>query len=272
MNSPLALTFLHANGYPAGVYRQFLDALKAHADVSAPEILDTAPDCSPRGRWPAMLERAQQSMRGGGHGSGKQHVMVGHSMGGYIALQATAKHAELITHVVLIDSPIPTGWRASLLTFAQSTGLAYRAGPAPIAARRRDTWASREAAREFFASKPFVMQWAPGVIDDFIDYALINVDDGTGSVTLRVPRETERDIYANIVHRSALRAFRALRMRGVKISFIAGERSEEMRLAGADANARMFAPRFHTMPTGHLIPLEAPQACANMVLRVLASD
>jgi pimeloyl-ACP methyl ester carboxylesterase len=268
MNSAFAITFLHANGYPAGVYRQFLDVLKARADVSAPEILETAPDCSPRLRWPTMLERAQQSMRGGGHGSGKRHVVVGHSMGGYIALQATAKHAELITHVVLIDSPIPTGWRSKVLSFSQATGLAYRAGPAPIAARRRDTWPSREAAREFFADKAFVKRWAPGVLDDFIEHAIVDAGQG---VTLRVPRDTERDIYAHVAHRPALNALRSLQMRGISINFIAGEHSEETRMAGAEANARLFAPNFHVMPYGHLIPMEAPQACAEMVLKVLSA-
>lgn len=269
MNNAFAITFLHANGYPAGVYRQFLDVLKAHADVSAPDILETAPDCPPRKRWPVMLDRALQSMRGGGHGTGKRHVVVGHSMGGYIALQATARHAQLITHVVLIDSPIPTGWRAPLLSFSQATGLAYRAGPAPIAARRRDSWPSREAAREFFAGKAFVKRWAPGVLDDFIEHAIV---DGKDGVTLRVPRDTERDIYAHVAHRSALRALRSLQMRGIKISFIAGEHSEETRMAGAEANARLFAPRFHVMPNGHLIPMEAPQACAEMVLHALSTD
>lgn len=269
MNNSFAVTFLHANGYPAGVYRQFLGALAAHAEVSAPDILETAPDCSPRLRWPTMLEHVRQSIRSNGRSAGKQHVMVGHSMGGYIALQAAAKHGELITNVVLIDSPIPTGWRSQVLSLSQMTGLAYRAGPAPIAARRRDSWPSRDAAREFFADKAFVKRWAPGVLDDFIDHAIVDGDDG---VTLRVPRNTERDIYAHIVHRSALHALRSLQMRGVKISFIAGEQSEETRMAGAKANARLFAPRFHLMPYGHLIPMEAPQVCAAMVLKVLTTD
>lgn len=272
MNTSLAITFLHANGYPAGVYRQFLAALRRHADVSAPAILESAPNCPPHKRWPVMLDAALQSMRGGAHGSGKRHVLVGHSMGGYIALQAAARHAELITHVVLIDSPLPTGWRSRLLSFSQVTGLAYRAGPAPIAARRRDSWPSRSAAREFFASKAFVKLWAPGVLDDFMEHAIVDTNDGDSSVTLRVPRETERDIYAHIVHRSALRALRTLQSRGIKISFIAGEHSEETRMAGAQSNARLFAPQFHVLPHGHLIPMEAPQACADAVLHAIAVD
>jgi pimeloyl-ACP methyl ester carboxylesterase len=191
-----------------------------------------------------------------------RHVLVGHSMGGYLALQVAARHPERFSDVVLIESPIPTGWRSRLLTFSQLTGLAYRAGPAPIAARRRDTWPTRAAAKQFFAEKPFVQRWAPGVLDDFVEHAIVAANDG---VTLRVPRDTERDIYANIVHRHARADLHRLTRTAVNVSFIAGKFSEELRLAGAADNERLFAPRFSVLPHGHLIPLEAPSACAAAV-------
>lgn len=108
--------------------------------------------------------------------------------------------------------------------------------------------------------------WADGVLDDFVEHAIVDSADG---VALKVPRDTERDIYAHIVHRSALSALRRLKRSGVNVSFIAGERSEETRLAGFDDNERLFAPRFKRLPTGHLIPMEAPQTCADAVLAAL---
>ena len=266
------ITFLHANGYPSGVYRQFFDALRKQATVHAPAILETAPDSAAHQRWPMMLDQALDALQtllpgdSRNKSAARRHVLVGHSMGGYIALQAAAQHKDTIRDVVLIDAPIPTGWRANLLSFAQFTGLAYKSGPAPIAARRRDAWPSREAAREFFAGKAFVQAWADGVLDDFIEHGIV---DGVDGVTLKVPRDTERDIYAQIVHRSALKALRCLQRDGVKVSFIAGVRSEETRLAGFAENERLFAPRFTRLETGHLIPMEAPQACADAVLNAL---
>ncbi len=267
MQASTHITFLHANGYPSGVYRQFFAALREHATVHAPAILETAPDSAAHQRWPMMLDQALDALQTlpPSHKL-RRHVLVGHSMGGYIALQAAARHMDTIRDVVLIDSPIPTGWRANVLTFAQLTGLAYKSGPAPIAARRRDAWPSREAARQFFAGKAFVQAWAGGVLDDFIEHAIVDSADG---VMLKVPRDTERDIYAHIVHRSALTALRRLKGSGVNVSFIAGERSEETRLAGFDENERLFAPRFQRLATGHLIPMEAPQACADAVFGAL---
>ncbi len=267
MRHPLHITFLHANGYPTGVYRQFLAALTAHATVDAPTILETAPDSAAHQRWPLMLDHAIASIKTAAHEPRQQRVLVGHSMGGYLALQAAAKHPEGISHVVLIESPIPTGWQSAVLSFAQLTGLAYKGGPAPVAARRRDAWTSRSAAHEFFAGKPFVQRWAPGVLGDFIDHAL--VDAAGGAVKLRIPRDTERDIYANVVHRKALAAVRKLRSRNVRVSFIAGEHSDELRMAGMASNERLFAHRFQRLPHGHLIPMEVPQACADAVIRAL---
>lgn len=272
MKPALHITFLHANGYPSGVYRQFFEALRERATVHAPAILETAPDSAAHLRWPKMLDQALDALQTLPTSALKlqraapRHALVGHSMGGYIALQAAARHMDTIRDVVLIDSPIPTGWRANVLTFAQLTGLAYKSGPAPIAARRRDAWTSLEAARAFFSGKAFVQAWADGVLDDFIEHAIVASADGA---TLKVPRDTERDIYAHIVHRSALTALRRLQRGGVNVSFIAGEHSEETRLAGFDGNERLFAPRFTRLPTGHLIPMEAPQACAEAVLSAL---
>ena len=272
MKPALHITFLHANGYPSGVYRQFLAALREHATVHAPAILETAADSAAHQRWPVMLDQALDALqtlptdRKNKNATARRHVLAGHSMGGYIALQAAAWHMDSVRDVVLIDSPIPTGWRANVLTFAQLTGLAYKSGPASVAARRRDSWPSRQAAREFFAGKAFVQAWADGVLDDFIEHAIIDSADG---VTLKVPRDTERDIYAHIAHRSALNALRRLQRGGVNVSFIAGERSAEMRLAGFADNERLFAPRFKRLATGHLVPMEAPQACADAVLNAL---
>ena len=99
MRHPLHITFLHANGYPTGVYRQFLAALTAHATVDAPAILETAPDSAASQRWPLMLDHAIASLQTSAQEPRQKRVLVGHSMGGYLALQAAAKHPEGISQV-----------------------------------------------------------------------------------------------------------------------------------------------------------------------------
>ena len=50
---------------------------------------------------------------------------------------------------------------------------------------------------------------------------------------------------------------------------IAGAQSQEMKMAGWRANRRLFGAQMVTLPTGHLVPFEAPQDCAQAVLALL---
>ncbi|MEZ5650734.1 MAG: alpha/beta hydrolase [Burkholderiaceae bacterium] len=255
--------FLHANGYPTGAYRQFLDALSARREVVAPQVIETPAALRASQRWPQMVEQVQAIITDivGRYGS---VAIVGHSMGGYLALMAGARQRGPIDSVVLLDSPLVTGWRGKVFDALRVTGLTQRGGPAPIAARRRDRWESSQMARAHFESKKFTAHWAPGVLDDFIAHALHA--DPQGRVSLRIAREAERDIYAQLPAGRGLRAYRRLRDRGVPVHMIAGRFSAETRMAGRDGGRRLFGERWHEIDTGHLVPLDKPQACAELVI------
>lgn len=266
MDTP-QLLFLHANGYPAGVYRQFLGCLAAARDVHAVDAIGAqhAVQSGHPGRgWRRLL------------GQVLRHVdtlpagpldLVGHSMGGWLAAMTAARQVHRPCRVVLVDAPLVLGWRAALVSTAKLAGMTQRVGPAPVAARRRTFWRTRDEARAHLGSKAFVARWAPGVLEDFLDAGLRPLPDG--GYTLVIARETERDIYATLPHRDALRAVSALRRRGVPTAFVAGRDSDELRLAGRDGNRRFWGERWIELPTGHLVPMEMPEACAQAVLALL---
>lgn len=265
---PQRLLFLHANGYPAAVYRKFLEQLAGSFAVDSIAILETPPSTPAALRWRRMREQVLDRLAP--LPADDTVALVGHSMGGYLALMAASHRLPIRHPLVLIDSPIPGPGKAALLSLAKSSGLVHRLGPAPVAARRRHHWQDREAAKEFFAGKQFVQRWAPGVLEDFVENALHERHAGSGpGVTLRIPREEERDIYAHLPHREAARALRRLRACGTPVGFIAGSRSLEMQMAGWQTNRRLFGPRLVSLDTGHLVPLEAPEACAASVTGLL---
>src|SRR5690606_5289784 len=84
------LLFLHANGFPAGVYRRFLDRLAAAAPVEAFAVIETPPGTPAALRWRRMREQVEArllALDAGQPGT----MLVGHSMGGYLALMAAAR-------------------------------------------------------------------------------------------------------------------------------------------------------------------------------------
>ena len=256
------LLFLHANGYPAGVYRQFLAALARHHPVAAIDVIAAAH--GPGRGWRNLLTQVLARVDAL---PDEPLALVGHSMGGYLAAMAAARRPTRVMQVVLIDAPLVGGWRGAVLTASHASGLSRKVGPAPIAARRRMHWPSREDARRHLADKPFVQRWAPGVLEDFVRAGLH--EHPGGGVTLAIPRETERDVYATIAHRDALLAVRRLRARGTPVGFITGSHSEETRLAGREQNRRFWGANWVELPTGHLVPMEAPEACARAVLEMI---
>ncbi len=225
----------------------------------------------PRLRWPEMTRQVIIEVRRASERAGPV-CLVGHSMGGYLSLMAAARLPSHVSHVVLVDSPIVAGWRKSIFETLRLAGLSGRGGPAPVAARRRDRWASPELAHEYFSAKAFVRDWAPGVLEDFLAHGLAAGQDGT--MSLRIAREAERDIYANLPAHRIHAAFRALRAHGeISMHMIAGARSRETDMAGRATNRRLFGAHWHELPTGHLVPMEQPLACAELVARCIgASD
>ncbi len=263
--------FLHANGFPTGVYRRFLSALGESVNLHTLPIIQTPRQLEPAKRWPRMTDAVIHEARR----IARQHgpvCLIGHSMGGYLALLAGARLANDMAGAVLIDSPLVTGWRSPLFILLKSLGLTKVGGPARIAARRRDHWPSSDHARAHLADKPFIRRWAPEVLNDFITHGLTPesaTPAPTTPVTLAIARHVERDIYAHLPARESLAAFRRLRQAGKPVFAVAGRFSRETDLAGRESNRRMFGDRWIELPAGHLVPMEQPEACARAVIDCL---
>lgn len=258
------IVFAHANGFPAGTYRQLFDAWRrAGFRVEAVERFGHDPRFPVSDNWPHLREQLLDLIHRRCDGPA---WLVGHSLGGFLCLMAASRRPALARGVVLLDSPVVAGWRARLLQLGKLTGLGEGFTPARVSQRRRRHWPDRAAARAHFASKPAFARWAPGVLHDYLDAGLER--DGRG-LRLAFDREVETAIYRTLPHH--LPALLRRHPPGCPVAFVGGTDSVEARQAGLAATRTLVGARWRMLEGSHLFPMERPAEAAAAVLDSIAS-
>jgi pimeloyl-ACP methyl ester carboxylesterase len=136
------------------------------ADALANPVL--APDLRGRGRsnrlpGPVGIARHAEDCAAVIEATGSTPlVVVGHSMGGFVATVLAASRPDLVRALVLVDGGLP---------FPPADEAATLAGLRPIKERLRSTY-TRESYRDWFRSHPaFARDWTPEVAE-YADYDL----------------------------------------------------------------------------------------------------
>ena len=266
---PGTLVFCHANGFPAGTYRQLFEVWRAAGwRVAAPEKFGHDPAYPVTSNWPRLRDQLLDFIAA--EAPGEAVALVGHSLGGYLALLAASRRQALAQGVVLIDSPVVTGWRAHSLQVMKLGGLMRRVSPGRVSQGRRWHWPSADAAYEHFAAKSAFARWAPEVLRDYLAAGIEPAPaGGPGGVVLAFRREVETHIYNTLPHHMG----RVLRRHPPRcpVSFIGGTRSAENRQAGLAATRALTHGRIEWIEGTHLFPMERPLETAQAVLRALSA-
>lgn len=264
--TPRRIVFAHANGFPAGTYRLLFAQWRAagYAVHALPKFgHDTRFPVT--NNWPHLRDELIDFIE---NDVGGPAYLVGHSLGGYVSVLVGARRPDLATGMVLLDSPILSGWKAQALQIAKATGVGERLSPAHISKRRRQQWDSLEAAHAHFAAKQIFARWAPGVLQDYIDSGTEALDAAAGEPARRrlaFQREVETAIYRSLPHHLT----RLLRTHPLQcpMAFVRGSTSVEVRRVGLAATTRLTQGRISVIEGSHLFPFEQPQATAAEVLR-----
>lgn len=260
--SQATLVFSHANGFPAGTYRQLFDAWRAAGwRVLAIDKLGHDQRYPVSVNWPHVRDELIHFLE---REAGGPAWLVGHSLGGFLSVLAASARPELAHGIVLLDSPILPPLLGRVVQLGQATGLARRYSPGAVSRRRRFEWPDAEAAYQHFAAKPAFARWAPGVLQDYIDSGTVP----TGSSRqLAFRREVETAIYDNLPHHIE----RLLRRQPLRcpLAFIGGTESTEVKQVGLRVTKRLTAGRISWIRGSHLFPFEQPAATAAEVLRWL---
>ena len=258
MTKPL-LHFTHGNGFPAGVYSRYLDGLRERYDVRVSDMVGHDPAYPVSDGWPGLVDELAARL----DRYGQPAILVGHSLGGMLSLMVARQHPALARCVVMLDSPVVTGWRAFLLRHAKRTGWADRFSPARASQKRRMLWPDARAAHAHFAAKDIFQAWAPGVLDDYIAHGLKAHGEG---VQLRFDRDVETAIYRGLPHHMARIVKPPF---PVPVGFIGGTRSAELRQAGLTGTRKLGGEHFLPIEGGHLFPMESPVEAAGLTRQMI---
>jgi pimeloyl-ACP methyl ester carboxylesterase len=256
--------FSHANGFPAGTYRTIFEAWRAAGcAVHAIEKYGHDPRFPVSSNWPHLRDQLIHFIE---HEVPGPAWLVGHSLGGYLSLMAASRRPDLACGLVLLDSPLLSGWKARAVQIAKASGIGERFSPGHVSKRRRQQWDSEEAAFDHFAAKAAFARWAPGVLRDYI----ASGTEPHGSLRrLSFHRDVETAIYNSLPHHLA----RVLRAHPLQcpLAFVRGTESQEMRQVGLRATERLAQGRVSAIEGSHLFPFERPAETAAEVLKLIES-
>ena len=258
------IVFSHANGFPAGTYRALFEAWRtAGFQVHAIEKFGHDPRFPVTSNWPNLRDQLIHFIDREVAGPA---VLVGHSLGGYLSLMAAARRPDLACGLVLLDSPLLSGWKARAVQVAKAAGIGERFSSGHVSKRRRQHWPSAEAAFEHFAAKPAFARWAPGVLRDYI---ACGIERQGSDHRLSFDRAVETAIYNALPHQLA----RMLRAHPLQcpMAFVRGAESNEIRQVGMAATTRLAHGRVSSIPGSHLYPFEHPLETATEVLRLISA-
>lgn len=262
------LVFAHANGFPAGCYRVLFEHWQAAGwQVHAPPRLGHDPRFPVSSNWPHLTDELLAYTQA--HvPAGQRVVFAGHSLGGVLSFMAACVRPELARGLVMLDSPLVTGWRAHAVRVAKAVRLMPRVSPGQVSRRRRDRWESAAAIPPHFASKPKFAAWDPRVLADYLACGF--EPDGPGDQRrLAFAREVETRIYNTLPHHISTLLRRSPPR--CPVAFLAGTESQEMRQGGSAASRALAGPRFATIEGTHLFPFERPDDTATWVLAQIES-
>lgn len=261
-NTKPLVIFSHGNSFPASTYSVMLQSIKARGfQVKSIEKFGHDPRYPVTSNWPNLVQQLADFTAEQVEKSGQPAFLVGHSLGGFLSLMCAASHpvlgAQALKGVVMIDSPILGGWRATALSVAKRARLVGSVSPGVISRKRRHEWLGREEVLAHFRSKKAFARWDEQVLRDYIEHG---THDAAGQRLLSFDRNVETAIY-NTLPDNLERLLKANPLQ-CPVCFIGGRQSVEMKQVGMLMTEKVTKGRIMMLDGSHLFPMEKPIATA----------
>jgi pimeloyl-ACP methyl ester carboxylesterase len=256
-----SVVFAHANGFPPGSYRQLLARLAAQCRVTAIHHRPLWGEREPPARlhWRLFADDLIEGLEARGE---VPAWLLGHSLGAVVGLLAAERRPELFRGLLLLD-PVFLPTRFVAATALTPRGRLQRLPMIRRALARPEAFADAEAAFAFYRGKRAFQAFDDDALRDYVKASLEPVEE---EQRLRFPAAWEAAIYG-----SAPWVWPRLRRVELPVLGVRGERSDTLSAPMFRRWGRLQShAELHTIPGGHLFPMEAPHATAELVLDFLA--
>ncbi|WP_460536679.1 alpha/beta fold hydrolase [Chitinimonas naiadis] len=258
-NSKPPLHFSHANSFPAGSYRQFLQHFEADYDVGYIDTIGHDPRYPVTDCWPYLIEETLRYIE---QRYKEPVIAVGHSLGGFLSLLGALQRPELFRAVILLDSPVFGRPVSTALWLGKRLGFIDRLTPGKGTLTRRSTWPDKDAAYQHFLGRGMFAHFDPSCLRDYVEAGTVASE---GGVRLRFEPEVEHLIYCGLPHN--LPEYRGQLQ--VPAGFIGGSKSNYVRRSDLAHMVRHFGIQLRKVEGGHLFPFEQPAMAATEVKQMI---
>ncbi len=268
------LHFAHANGMPSQVYQSLLERLTEYFTIEYIPLLGATEGYPIDDHWYRLTNQVIDSVSRACVKHSVHHVTaLGHSLGALCTLQAIYRHPELFSQAVLLDPPWIYGTHSFIWHMAKQLDklpnmnhkFMDKLSPAGISKHRRDSWESREQARQSLVDKAFFANFDPRCFEAYIEHGLRQSADD--KVTLTIPKKNEVAVFRTNPSWYWLTPNQPPKC---PVTLVIGEESKFLTLKFPQKIQKRLKIPFVTHKGGHMFPLEYPDSVADTVLDIFA--
>jgi pimeloyl-ACP methyl ester carboxylesterase len=258
------MLFAHANGFCASAYRRMLTALGGRFDIFAVDLRGHGRSTLPADPaaydgmgvhgedLSALLSRLDEQFA-----TGTKWTLAGHSLGAVSVTLAARGRGDVGALRLIEPAAMPGFWRI----LAGSPLWSVFAERIPLvrgARRRRAMWPDRRSVKAAYLQKPLFAGWAEGVLDDYLEDGLRDVE---GGAALACAPDWEAASFAR--HRHDFWA--ALAGAPAPVAVLAAGAGSTVSHAAMRRFVRLGAQIRRDERLSHLAPFEDPDACAQFL-------
>jgi len=258
------IVLAHANGYPPGCYRQFIERLTPHFSVQGYRHRALWSSVSPAhtDTWHNFSDDLITTLEATQF---DPVWMMGHSMGGAISVLAASKRPDLFKGLILVD-PVFMGTRAVLAMYLTPRSMLAKTPVVRKTLGRPDLWDTRQEAFDFHRAKRPYQGFSDEALWDFI-HSGTGLTEG-GKYGLAYSKHWEAHVYQSVpwvwpkLYKIKLPV---LGLRGEQTYVLS--QKHWYRWGRIQPQARLIE-----CPGGHLLPMEKPESTARAVLEYMVEQ